>query len=90
MPKVASQRVFTWKNVSLVGEAAGWFTEKIDRNRVVLERANQRIVARRIVGDNWKVEYYENGRLEDMVGITRSGFAKREMAEMAVIKVPFG
>lgn len=89
MPKVASQKIFTWKNVSLIGEAAGWFTERLDKEKVVLERVKQKIVARRIVGDNWKIEYYENGRLQDMVGITKSDFAKREMAEMAVIKIPF-
>lgn len=83
------EKILTWKNVSLIGEAAGWFTERLDKNEVVLERSNQKIVARRFPDSSWKVEYYENDRLEDMSGITKADFAKREMAEMAIRKLPF-
>jgi hypothetical protein len=79
----------SWHDISKFVESMGWFTERIDKSFLVLERDKQKIIARRFPDNNWKVEYYENSRLDDVCGITKAEFAKKEVVEMALMKTPF-
>lgn len=85
----AMEKEPSWKDVAQFVERMGWFTERLDKNFLVLERGKQRIVARKFPDNNWKVEYYEGRKLDDMSGITKRGFAKKEVVEMALAKTPF-
>lgn len=67
-------------------EGFGWFTERLDKNAVILERGVQKIVAHKFPNNTWKIEYFEKGRMDDMSGITDSENARRELAEMAMRK----
>lgn len=79
----------SWQAIAKSIEVFGWFTERLNKKILVLERGNQRIVARKISGDNWKVEYFEGRRLDDTAGINKGIFAKYEVFEMALAKTPF-
>lgn len=79
----------SWEELAKAMEIFGWFTERLDKKILILERGNQKIVARKFPDNNWKVEYYEGRRLDDMSGITKREFAKKEVVEMALAKTPF-
>lgn len=76
----------SWKNVAEGMKDLGWFPEEVSDRRIVIERGRQRVVARKISGQKWKVEYYSGKIMDDMVGITSSRFAKIEFMEMAITK----
>ena len=80
------RRVPSLEQTAKYAEGFGWYTERLDGDRVILERGRQRIVARRFPDGMWKVEYFSGKIMDDMSGITTAGLAKRELAEMAMSK----
>lgn len=82
----AKIKVPSWQQTAKLAEGFGWFAERADKNVVVLERGRQRIVAHKFSNDTWKIEYFENGKMDDMSGITDSKNARRELVEMAMRK----
>ena len=80
-------KVPTWKDVVKAAEFYGWFTEHVSKDRVILERGRQRIVARKIPGTNkWKVEYFSGNIMDDTTGTESEFFAKKLFGEMFVLK----
>lgn len=76
----------TWEEVGTAMKSWGWEHSRIDDRMTIFERGRQRIVARKIDGNNWKVEYYSGSVMDDMTGISGSRFAKIETMEMGIIK----
>lgn len=77
----------SWKKVAKGMEAWGWFTEYIDKDKMIVERGRQRIIARKISNTSkWKVEYFSGRIMDDTTGAESEFFAKRLAAEMAVLK----
>lgn len=76
----------SWKDIGDFLTRNGWYTEKIQEDKVIFERGRQKIVAKKVLGDKWKVEYYSGKIMDDMAGITNRKFAKKEVVEMGITK----
>jgi hypothetical protein len=76
----------SWEEVGVAMGSWGWKTLRADEKIVIFERGRQRIVARRIEGKKWKVEYYSGSIMDDISGITNTRFAKIEAMEMGIAK----
>lgn len=84
--KLRKAKIPSWQITATFAESFGWFTERIGKNSVILERGNEKIIARRFPNNSWKIEYFQNGKLDDISGITNSENARRELVEMAMSK----
>ncbi len=83
MPK----KSLSWRKIAKGLESWGWFAEEIDKNKVILERGRQRIIARKIPSTGkWKVEYYSGKIMDDATGFHDEDFAKIMASEMAILK----
>lgn len=77
----------SWADIAKASEVRGWFPQKMEKGRVVLERGRQKIVATRLAGSTkWKVEYFSGRIMDDTTGSETEFFAKRLAIEMAVFK----
>lgn len=59
---------------------------RFDNRIIVFERGKQKIVVRRMEGNNWEVDYYSGKVMDDTSGIDDSRFAKMETIKMGLFK----
>jgi hypothetical protein len=76
----------TWKDVSNGMKVFGWETLEMDKKVLIFQKGRQRIVTRKMEGDNWEVEYYFGNVMDDATGITCSRFAKFETMKLGFLK----
>lgn len=74
----------TWGEVGKAIENWGWSTIKIDDRAAIFERGRNRIVAKRVLKDKWKLLYYKGSYMDYTTSITGSRFAKIEAMEMGL------
>lgn len=86
-PAEGKRRDPSWKEIAEDSKKAGWFPEVIEKDRVILERGRQRIIAQKLRDtDKWKVEYFSGEIMDDTTGSETEYFAKRIAMEMIVFK----
>jgi hypothetical protein len=81
------RRTPSWKEIAQSMERFGWYTEQITKDKFVLEKGRERVVAKRFPHTNkWEVEAFNGRLLEDTTGAETESFAKRLAAEMAFLR----
>lgn len=75
-----------WEEVGEMLKYRGWSLTEIGKQKVIYRRGNEAIVARKVLGNKWKAEYFSSRRLLDSTGIETEMYAKILAIEMGVNK----
>lgn len=91
MPKTNSRGKDTrpipnWVQIGEMLKYRGWSLTETEKHKITYQRGNEKIMAKKVLGNKWKAEYFVNERLLDSTGIQNETFAKVLTMEMGVSK----
>lgn len=75
-----------WVQIGEMLKYRGWLLTEVEKHKIIYQRGNESIVAKKLLGNKWKAEYFVNGKLLDSTGIHSEKFAKILTIEMGAIK----